>query len=88
MGMGLESRYVLMHTDVERFANNKMPEDYCKVKVKRRTLCDDIVGGRRYMVSRDDGILLMLGRIGEVDGTVPHRCHAGYLESIRWRGGQ
>ena len=59
-----------MHTNVERFANNKMSEDYCKVKVKRRTLCVYTVGGRRYMVPRDDGILLMLGRIGEVDEAV------------------
>ena len=37
----------------------------------------------RYAVSRGDGILVELGRAGEVDGAVPRRRRAGFLESIR-----
>ena len=36
----------------------------------------------RYVVSRGDGISLVMGRIGEVDEAVPRCRRAGFLESV------
>ena len=50
----------------------------------RSGVCGDktAIRGRRYVVSRDDGTSLVLGRIGEVDEAVPRRHRAGFLELV------
>ena len=48
MGMagqgGIDHRYVLTLINVAMFANNRVLEDYFKVKVKRRTLSVHTIG--------------------------------------------
>ena len=62
MGMagqgGIDHRYVLTLINVGMFANNRVLEDYFKVKVRRRTVSVYTIGsqitagGRRYTTSK------------------------------------